>query len=81
VASGYLTRMLASTLVGFIDPCIPTLAAKPPAGADWVYEVKHDRYRLIVRRDAISPGTQVILHAPIARLRLPFLSRRSPPEA
>ena len=33
---------------GFVDPCIPTLAAKPPAGPDWVHEIKHDGYRLIV---------------------------------
>jgi hypothetical protein len=37
--------------VGFVDPCIPTLAAKPPFGPDWVHEVKHDGYRLVVRRD------------------------------
>jgi bifunctional non-homologous end joining protein LigD len=24
---------------GFIDPCIPTLAAKPPSGPDWVHEI------------------------------------------
>jgi bifunctional non-homologous end joining protein LigD len=36
---------------GFIDPCIPTLAAKPSSGLDWVHEIKHDGYRLIVRRD------------------------------
>jgi ATP-dependent DNA ligase len=36
---------------GFIDPCIPTLAAKPPSGPDWVHKIKHDGYRLIVRRD------------------------------
>jgi bifunctional non-homologous end joining protein LigD len=36
---------------GFIDPCIPTLAAKPPSGSGWVHEIKHDGYRLIVRRD------------------------------
>jgi bifunctional non-homologous end joining protein LigD len=36
---------------GFIEPCIPTRAAKPPAGSDWVHEIKHDGYRLIVRRD------------------------------
>jgi ATP-dependent DNA ligase len=23
----------------------------PPSGADWVHEIKHDVYRLIVRRD------------------------------
>ena len=36
---------------GFIEPCIPTRAVKPPAGTDWVHEIKHDGYRLIVRRD------------------------------
>ena len=36
---------------GFVPPCIPTRAAKPPAGPDWVHEIKHDGYRLQVRRD------------------------------
>jgi bifunctional non-homologous end joining protein LigD len=36
---------------GFVEPCIPTLGAKPPSGLDWVHEIKHDGYRLIVRRD------------------------------
>jgi len=36
---------------GFVPPCIPTRASKPPAGPDWVHEIKHDGYRLIVRRD------------------------------
>jgi bifunctional non-homologous end joining protein LigD len=35
---------------GFVPPCVPTRAAKPPPGADWVHEVKHDGYRLQVRR-------------------------------
>jgi hypothetical protein len=36
---------------GYIPPCIPTRAAKPPVGPDWVHEIKHDGYRLQVRRD------------------------------
>ena len=32
------------------SPCIPTRAPKPPTGEHWVYEIKHDGYRLIVRR-------------------------------
>jgi ATP dependent DNA ligase domain len=40
---------------GFIDPCAPIRAAKPPAGPGWVHEVKHDDgYRLIVRRDGLA---------------------------
>jgi ATP-dependent DNA ligase len=37
--------------VGYVEPCIPTLTAKPPSGPDWVHEIKHDGYRLMVRRD------------------------------
>ena len=33
---------------GYIPPCIPTRAYKVPA--DWVHEIKHDGYRLQVRR-------------------------------
>jgi bifunctional non-homologous end joining protein LigD len=36
---------------GYIPPCIPTRAYKVPAGPDWVHEIKHDGYRLQVRRD------------------------------
>jgi bifunctional non-homologous end joining protein LigD len=36
---------------GFISPCIPTRAVKPPAGPGWVHEIKHDGYRLQVRRE------------------------------
>ena len=35
----------------FVEPCIPTLADRPPAGPDWSYEIKHDGYRLMVWRD------------------------------
>jgi bifunctional non-homologous end joining protein LigD len=37
---------------GFIEPCIPSVAKKAPAGADWLYELKMDGYRLMVRRVA-----------------------------
>lgn len=35
---------------GFIEPCIPTRADRPPVGPLWVYEIKHDGYRLMVRK-------------------------------
>jgi bifunctional non-homologous end joining protein LigD len=46
--------MLVVRADGFVDPCIPTLADKPPAGPGWVHEIKHDGYRLIVRRDGAT---------------------------
>jgi ATP-dependent DNA ligase len=35
---------------GFIEPCIPTAVTRAPVGPDWVYEIKHDGYRLMVRK-------------------------------
>jgi bifunctional non-homologous end joining protein LigD len=33
------------------QPCIPTRGTFVPAGPDWLHEIKHDGYRLIVQRD------------------------------
>jgi ATP-dependent DNA ligase len=48
---------------GFIIPAQPIKASRPLSGADWVHEIKHDGYRLIVRRDgptvrALQPQRQ-----------------------
>jgi hypothetical protein len=36
---------------GFIEPCLPSKVARPPSGPLWVHKIKHDGYRLMVRRD------------------------------
>ena len=36
---------------GFIEPCQPSKVARPPSGPLWIHEIKHDGYRLMVRRD------------------------------
>jgi hypothetical protein len=36
---------------GYVPPCIPTRAYSAPAGPGWVHEIKHDGYRLQVRRE------------------------------
>jgi ATP-dependent DNA ligase len=36
---------------GFIEPCLPIVRAKAPSGPEWIHEIKHDGYRLIVRRE------------------------------
>jgi|ERR1043166_3076151 ATP-dependent DNA ligase len=41
-----------------IQPCLPTVAASPPSGPDWIHEIKHDGYRMMIRRDAA--GTRLI---------------------
>ena len=37
---------------GFIVPAQPIERRAPPSGADWMQEIKHDGYRLIVRKEA-----------------------------
>jgi bifunctional non-homologous end joining protein LigD len=36
---------------GFVIPAQPVIASRPPVGTDWVHEIKHDGYRMIVHRD------------------------------
>src|SRR5580704_6792856 len=47
-----LSRPRSRPLAGFIEPCLPRRADKPPAGPDWIHEIKHDGYRIMARRDA-----------------------------
>src|SRR5499427_6431083 len=35
----------------FCEPCLPSPAEKPPAGAGWLHEIKHDGFRIIARKD------------------------------
>ena len=46
-----LRKRLARNPVGFIQPCRPIKAARPPSGPLWIHEIKHDGFRLLVRRD------------------------------
>jgi bifunctional non-homologous end joining protein LigD len=36
--------------LGIIEPCLPSPAKTPPAGADWIHEIKHDGFRILARR-------------------------------
>jgi bifunctional non-homologous end joining protein LigD len=50
---GYLAHMLSRprTPAGFIQPCLPTKAQRPPSGEAWLHEIKHDGFRVIARKD------------------------------
>lgn len=41
-----------ASLPSFVEPALATLAARPPAGARWIHEIKFDGYRLQARVDA-----------------------------
>jgi bifunctional non-homologous end joining protein LigD len=36
---------------GFVEPCLPTASRTVPDGSRWAFEVKHDGFRFIARRD------------------------------
>jgi bifunctional non-homologous end joining protein LigD len=36
---------------GFILPCQPALADRPPSGPGWLHEIKFDGYQVIARKD------------------------------
>src|SRR2546426_12780220 len=57
-APRYLYPMLLRRVAfpDFCEPCLPSPAAKPPAGAGWLHEIKHDGFRMLVRRDAAGVG-------------------------
>jgi ATP-dependent DNA ligase len=38
----------------FCEPSVPSPADKPPAGAGWLHEIKHDGFPMLVRRNAAS---------------------------
>jgi DNA ligase D len=44
----------ARSLPDFIPPALATLQKQPPAGPEWVHEVKFDGYRIQARRDGTS---------------------------
>ena len=50
------------------EPCIPTKAAKVPNRPEWIHEVKHDGYRLMVQRDGkrVAYGPATVMTGAIA---------------
>ena len=34
-----------------LEPCLPRPAKEPPPGPGWIYEIKHDGFRILARRE------------------------------
>jgi len=49
-------RAAKAKLPAFVTPQLATLVTAPPKSGNWVYEVKHDGYRMLAR---ISPGVRL----------------------
>ena len=49
-SASMFAAMLRSLPAGFIVPCLPTKADTLPSGEMWLHEIKHDGFRIIVRK-------------------------------
>jgi bifunctional non-homologous end joining protein LigD len=45
---------ISNSAAGFIAPCLPSRVDKPPSGHGWIHEIKHDGFRMMVRRKGPS---------------------------
>src|SRR6478672_13328614 len=57
--------------LGFVPPCLPTKAPRPPTGDAWLNEIKHDGFRVVARKD----GERVRLYSRPPPTTLPTGSR------
>ena len=68
---------------GFIAPCLPTSALRPPSGDGWIHEIKHDGFRCIARKDGkrvklySRPGNDLTRRFPLIVEALARLKARS----
>ena len=51
-------RGLEQAKASRIEPCLPSRTVKPPTGPGWLHEIKHDGFRMMIRRD--PAGVRVI---------------------
>jgi len=59
--------------LGIIEPCLPSPAKVPPAGPDWIHEIKHDGFRILARRGPV--GVRLITrHGNDFTDRFPFIA-------
>jgi bifunctional non-homologous end joining protein LigD len=54
-----MSLRLRALPAGLIEPCLPTSSKRPPSGAGWLHEIKHDGFRVIARKN----GSRVRLYS------------------
>ena len=69
--------------VGRFEPCRPRPAKEPPAGPNWIHEIKHDGFRILAHRDAAGVrlitrnGYDLAARFPLAAAAIAALPARS----
>jgi hypothetical protein len=71
-----MRKRLSADRARFIEPCLPSPADKLPSGSNWIHEIKHDGFRLMVRRDPV--GIRARFRCPPGRSPKKF-GRHHPP--
>ena len=51
ICGAAMLRLRARGTSGHIEPCLSSPAERPPFGNGWIYEIKHDGFRIMARRD------------------------------
>jgi ATP-dependent DNA ligase len=51
VTSELRRRLSAEQSLPSFKPCLPRPAKQPPAGPDWIHEIKHDGFRILAHRN------------------------------
>jgi bifunctional non-homologous end joining protein LigD len=72
---GAMLRSLRPRPNGFIEPCLPSPAPKPPAGPTWVHEIKHDGFRLLALKAAGSSAVPDVAVRLLTRRGLDWTDR------
>jgi ATP-dependent DNA ligase len=78
-----MLRMRNRSSVGFVEPCLPSPAERPPAGPNWIHEIKHDGFRIMARRDGAGVrlftrnGNDFTARFPLAAAAIAALPGRS----
>jgi bifunctional non-homologous end joining protein LigD len=54
ICGAAMLRLRTRRSVGFIQPCLPSPAERPPSGDGWIHEIKHDGFRIMARCDGAS---------------------------
>ncbi len=75
--------MQQSLPLGFLRPCLPLKAPRPPSGDIWLHEIKLDGFRVIARKDGervrlySRPGNDLTKRFPLIAEAMAELRSRS----
>jgi chromate transporter len=52
----FIQEQVVNQFGWLVEPCLPSPAERPPAGSNWLHEIKHDGFRIMARRGGAGVG-------------------------